>query len=119
MRVPPFGGGSSQGEPLSHRAWLTRDDERRRLRDAWHAWFADFDVLLWPVSARSSFPIDEQGNIVSGTLGLPSVVAPVGLTADGRPVGVQIVAPYLHDHVALEFARRTASAGHLGLPPHW
>ena len=37
---------------------------------------------------------------------LPASVAPVGLSADGLPVGIQIVAPYLEDRTAIDFARR-------------
>jgi amidase len=32
-------------------------------------------------------------------------VPPVGRTAAGLPVGIQVVAPYLHDRTALAFAR--------------
>lgn len=125
---------------LSHRDWQRRDAQRLALRAEWQAWFADFDLLLCPVSATSSFRIDEVGTIATrtvtvngvqrghidvarwcgiiGVLGLPAVVAPVGMTADRRPVGVQIVAPYLHDRVAVEFARRIAPFSQVGRPPH-
>lgn len=43
-------------------------------------------------------------------LGLPSMVLPAGLTADGLPVGVQVVAPHGHDHVAVAFARAATTA---------
>jgi amidase len=36
---------------------------------------------------------------------LPSTVIPVGRTAAGLPVGVQIVGPYLEDRTPLAFAR--------------
>ena len=36
---------------------------------------------------------------------LPSTVIPVGRTAGGLPVGVQIVGPYLEDRTTLAFAR--------------
>ena len=39
---------------------------------------------------------------------LPVTVPPVGRTADGLPIGIQIVAPYLHDRTALAFARAIA-----------
>ena len=35
-----------------------------------------------------------------GVLGLPVAVPPVGRTADGLPVGMQVVAPFLHDRDA-------------------
>jgi amidase len=43
-----------------------------------------------------------------GVVHLPAVVAPVGLTASGLPVGVQIVAPYLEDRTAIDVAARIA-----------
>ena len=41
-----------------------------------------------------------------GTAYLPSTAAPVGTTATGLPVGVQIVGPYLGDRTTIDFARR-------------
>lgn len=40
--------------------------------------------------------------------GLPATVAPVGLTPDGLPVGVQIVGPYLEDATPIDLAGRLA-----------
>jgi amidase len=37
---------------------------------------------------------------------LPASVAPAGRTPSGLPVGVQIVAPYLEDRTAIDFAAR-------------
>ena len=36
---------------------------------------------------------------------LPSTVVPVGLTREGLPVGMQVVAPFLEDRTAIHFAR--------------
>jgi amidase len=36
---------------------------------------------------------------------LPATVAPVGPTADGLPIGIQIVGAYLEDRTTIEFAR--------------
>ena len=43
-----------------------------------------------------------------GVVHLPVVVAPVGLTPAGLPVGIQIVAPHLEDRTAIDVARRIA-----------
>ena len=40
-----------------------------------------------------------------GIVGLPSAVVPIGRTAAGLPVGMQIVAPYLHDRRAVRAAQ--------------
>jgi amidase len=83
--------------------------------------------LLCPVMPTAAFPHDQSGDFMSrtvtidgadrqylelvswtgliGVLGLPSVVAPIGRTPDGLPVGVQIVSPYLHDRRSINVAR--------------
>ena len=43
-----------------------------------------------------------------GSAYLPVTVPPVGRTESGLPIGVQVVAPYLHDRTALAFARAMA-----------
>ena len=40
--------------------------------------------------------------------GLPATTAPVGLTRDGLPVGIQIVGPYLEDATPIDVAGRLA-----------
>jgi amidase len=45
-----------------------------------------------------------------GVVGLPSTVVPVGRTAAGLPVGVQVVAPYLRDRDAIRAAGLIAEA---------
>src|SRR5262249_62142046 len=40
-----------------------------------------------------------------GVAYLPAVVAPAGIAADGLPVGIQIVGPYLHDCTVTAFAQ--------------
>ena len=41
----------------------------------------------------------------SGSVYLPSTVAPLGLAKDGLPVGVQIVAPHYGDLTGIRFAQ--------------
>jgi amidase len=48
---------------------------------------------------------------VVGMACLPAIVAPVGRTTGGLPVGVQIVGPCLEDRTAIDFARRLADGG--------
>ena len=40
-----------------------------------------------------------------GVVHLPAVVAPVGRTATGLPVGIQIVGPHLEDRTPIDLAR--------------
>ncbi len=115
-----------------HVDWLRADGERAKLRAAWAAFFEDFDILLAPVTPTVAYPHDHQPDwgkrtitvngkpapyaeqiAWAGLIGvgmLPSTVAPVGLSASGLPVGMQIVGPYLEDRTALHFARAVAEA---------
>jgi amidase len=104
--------------------------ERLALRAAWAAWFEHHDVMLWPVAPTTAprhdpRPIAERrisvnGVEVAGTetigwtgpinvLGLPSVVIPVGRAGDGLPVGMQVIAAWGNDRVALDVASRIDS----------
>jgi amidase len=101
--------------------------ERTLLHAAWSAWFADHDVMLWPVAPTTAPAHDERSIVdrritingveVAGVetigwtgpinvLGLPSVVVPVGVASDGLPVGMQVIAAWGNDRVALDVAAR-------------
>ena len=82
-------------------------------RGIWQAYFRTHDAFLMPTALVPAFPHDQSGNqlhpradtpggprpygdlcfwISFATLaGLPATTAPVGLTAGGLPVGLQIV----------------------------
>ena len=52
-----------------------------------------------------------------GVVGLPAAVPPVGRTAAGLPVGVQVVAPYLRDREAVQLAGLLAEVSGGGYQP--
>jgi amidase len=114
-------------------------EAQQRLRWQWQQFFQDFDVLLCPVNFSLAFPhIDTDSNFfqslrvnkqvrdyaemwvwigaLAGVAYLPAVSAPIGLSKDGLPVGIQIIAPYLHDHRAIDFADQLAGI-HGGFQP--
>ena len=118
----------SDGErDVSHNEWLLADRERARLRHRWAEFFENVDVLLCPITLTPAFPHQQEGSwatrefIVNrtpvpylsleawpaliGAAYLPSTSAPVGRTAAGLPVGVQVVSPYLHDYRSIAVAR--------------
>ena len=112
--------------PLRHQEWLWMHRRREVLRAAWAECFEHVDVVLCPVTLVPAFPhlqerswfdrtIDINGStrryvelegwpaLVGGAY-LPSTSTPVGRTPAGLPVGVQVVAPSLHDRRALKVA---------------
>lgn len=108
---------------LSHQAWLGLHRARAGLRTAWAAVFEHVDVVLCPVTLLPAFAhLQEQEwyqraihvngversyvglegwPAIVGAAYLPSTATPVGFTDEGLPVGVQVVAPYLHDRRAI------------------
>ena len=124
----------------SHLAWLRNDERRAAYRRAWAEWFQRHDVLLAPVAAIPAYEHNQEGegfgrqvkvdgktrSLVEVThwvmpfsvLGLPSSVVPIGRTATGLPLGMQVVAPYLHDRRAMRVARMVSEViGGYVVPP--
>jgi amidase len=54
---------------------------------------------------------------VVGMALLPATVAPVGHTAGGLPIGIQIVGPYLEDRTTIAFAAHLGEIGRSFSPP--
>ena len=116
----------------SHLAWLRAEEDRAALRRTWAEWFEGHDLLLLPVVTVAAFPHDHEPDMwnrtieidgqsrslvstidwlgLIGIVGLPSAVVPIGRTAAGLPVGMQIVAPYLHDRRAVRAAQLVSAA---------
>jgi amidase len=114
----------------SHLRWIHLDEQRVVMRRAWAEWFDDYDVLLAPAWCMPAFEhrpglgMIDPGLVVNGesrtpfqisywlylanVMHLPAVMAPIGRTAAGLPVGMQIVAPYLHDRRAIRVAELMA-----------
>ncbi|HQZ35194.1 MAG TPA: amidase family protein [Ilumatobacteraceae bacterium] len=115
---------SDDGASLTHYDWLHMNRQRARARAVWAEWFTDFDVLLCPITIVTAFPHLQEGlwgdrrimingrersyveiegwPALIGSAYLPSTSVPVGRTADGLPVGMQVVAPFLHDRTAIQ-----------------
>ena len=125
---------------ISHRDWLAASEARERIRAAFADFFTRYDVLLTavvPVTAilhDQSEPMPMRSLIVGGQSRpyldllawispatcayLPATSAPVGRAADGLPVGMQIVGPYLEDRTTIDFAKKLAEVtGGFEAPP--
>jgi amidase len=120
---------SASGRGMAHRDWDVLHRQRNETRQRWAEFFADVDVLLCPTIPVPPFrhvhspdgpnwmhsTLADHGDrpysdligwsALIGSAYLPVTVPPVGRTPEGLPVGVQVVAPYLHDRTALAFAR--------------
>jgi len=113
-----------------HKHFLKAQRDRKKAREAWRGYFETLDAFLLPVSFLPAFPHDHSqpfyGRVLStpegprryedlmfwisfATLvGLPATVAPIGKTADGLPVGIQIIGPYLEDATPIDVAAKMA-----------
>jgi amidase len=122
---------SARAYAARHRDWLRTHERREGIRARWREFFRDFDVLLCPVMLTPAFPLDasefssrriqvngedrsylehvQWPGLITLAL-LPATVIPVGRTAGGLPVGVQVVGPYLEDRTPLAFARAAERA---------
>ncbi len=111
---------------LPHRNWLMANERRHQMRLLWEQFFEDWDVLLCPAAASAAFPHDHAGDRhertievngkrvattdqlfwagYSGCFLLPSTVAPLGLTPQGLPSGVQIITRQYGDFTSIRFA---------------
>ena len=116
-------GVSDNDRSISHTEWMFADRERARIRHEWASFFERFDVLLCPVAVTTAIGHQQTGTLSSrimrvggvdvpyfllgawasliGAAYLPSTSTPVGRTAAGLPVGVQVVAPFLRDRTAI------------------
>jgi amidase len=121
----------ARGATMLHRAWGSANEARTKLRYIWLEFFKRFDVLLTPVAATAAFPHDRNPDRDQRTVSvngkaapyaeqlffaglaslsyLPATAAPIGLTAAGLPVGLQIIGPEGEDPTTIEFARLLAA----------
>jgi amidase len=127
----------SMVDPISR--FIAHEREQQRARAAWRAAFQEFDVFLMPTNFVAAFPHDHSDPLqarqlktpagpraytdlffwiaIASIACLPATVAPVGRTADGLPVGLQILGPYLEDATPIDFAERAAEVLGGFIPP--
>ena len=112
--------------------------ERKRL-EVFHRFrelFERFDILLTPAAPAKPFPVDVNfpteingqrfENYVDWIapaflitlVSLPAGSAPAGMTSDGLPVGMQIVAPRFEEPLILSVAKVIHRSSGVGWPPN-
>ncbi|MFE0172289.1 amidase [Streptomyces sp. NPDC059002] len=115
-----------RGMVFSHRDWIQANDRRELHRHGWRRLFAEFDAVVCPVTPTAAFPHDHEPDLLVRRLGidgveypyldqlvwagvatmpgLPSTAVPTGLSAEGLPVGVQLIGPMYEDRTPLRLA---------------
>ncbi len=129
-----------RGMALSHRDWLLLGRRRSRIAAQWRGVFAAFDVVLSPVMPTVAFPHDgrpdprERRIVIDGAevpyvdqgvwlgmsplSGLPATAVPLGLSAEGLPMGMQVLGAYLEDRTTIGFGALLEEAfGGFTAPP--
>ena len=118
----PYGAGALS----SYAQWQQKHFSQLAARAVWQRTFERIDVFLMPAGFTTAMHHDHVGDfttrsidtpdgkrpymqlmpwMVTATLtGCPATVAPVGLTAAGLPVGIQIPGPFWEDATPIEFA---------------
>ena len=113
-----------------HKHFTAASGRRMAARAAWQEYFRTRDAFLLPTSFIPAFAHDHNPSLDGRTLatstgprpyfdlmfwigfatltGLPATTAPIGLTRDGLPVGVQIMGPYLEDATPIDLAGKLA-----------
>lgn len=121
-----LGAETVRGTVLSHRDWVAADHMRARQRQQWQELFAEFDIVLCPVTPTPAIEHDHLPGLADRSIlidgvrhdyieqliwagvvtspGLPSTVAPIGRSEEGLPIGAQLVGPMYEDHTTIRFA---------------
>ena len=114
----------------SFKEYFDANQQREQLRWAWHDFFGKHDLLLLPITATTAFTHDHSEPAPARTMTvngqavpyfaqlfwaglatasyLPSTIAPVGLSDQGLPVGMQIVGPEMADYSTIWLAGQLA-----------
>jgi amidase len=115
-----------RGITLSHRDWVLADGARTRLRAQWRELFNSFDAVICPIMPTPAYVQDQSPDQETRRIkidgkefsypdqlawpgiatlpGLPATAIPLGFNAQGLPLGVQIVGPFLEDRTPLKLS---------------
>lgn len=128
-------GNVEAGLKLTALDFAAAENKRRQLYDRVCVFFERFDVLLTPTapvppfSLTQDFPdringrrLDNYIDWIAPTflisfISLPAASAPAGLTKDGLPIGIQIVAPRFAEPLILSVAKFIRDRSGVGWPP--
>jgi amidase len=127
-----------RAQVASYREVMQANEARAHLRWSWHEFFKHYDVMILPIAATPAFehdhrPFGERTLTIDGEARpyfqqvfwaglatcsyLPGTVIPTGLSAEGLPIGVQIIGPEFGDLKTIGFAKLLEQEGFAFTPP--
>jgi amidase len=123
------------GLKLNALDFAAAEHRREAMFHRFRALFDRFDVLLTPAAPVKPYPVEMNfPDRINGKsfenyidwiapaylitlVSLPAATAPAGLSQDGLPIGMQIVAPRFEEPLILRVARLVHRASKVGWPP--
>jgi amidase len=139
-RLPEFGenlrGSVERGLAVTAADLAAAEAGRLAVFHRFRVLFERFDLLLTPAApvkpypVEMNFPTEVAGRRLENYIdwiapaflvtlvGLPAGSVPAGKTADGLPVGLQIVAPRFEEPLILSVAKLVQQANPIGWPPY-
>jgi amidase len=130
-----LGGNVKRGLTVTALDLATAEATRINVFDRFRILFERFDLLLTPAApvkpypVELNFPTEINGRVFENyvdwiapaflvtLVSLPAGSVPAGRTADGLPVGLQIVAPRFEEPLILSVAKLVQQANPIGWPP--
>jgi amidase len=121
-----FGARAIRGQTIRHRDWLVLNEERTKMRWAWHEFFKEYDLFLCPLVPTAAFRHETnmpgQRSVVingetmpfgqtlfwAGLIGLPYLPAtaiPTGFSKEKLPLGIQMAGPQYGDLTCIHLAK--------------
>ncbi|MGA2817644.1 MAG: amidase [Xanthobacteraceae bacterium] len=132
---PNLKGNVEAGLKLNSLDFAAAERTRQELFAHFRKLFERFDVLLTPAAPVKPYPVEKNfPDQINGRsfenyidwiapaylitlVSLPAATAPAGLSQDGLPVGMQIVAPRFEEPLILSVARHIHRESKVGWPP--
>jgi amidase len=132
---PNLRGNVQAGLKLTARDIAAAEAVRQQVYHRFRSLFERYDALLMPTAPVKPFAVERQfPEAINGRtfesyidwiapaflitlVGLPAASAPAGLTQDGLPVGMQIVAPRFTEPLILRIAALVHARAGVGWPP--
>jgi amidase len=132
---PNLRGNVEAGLKLNALDFAAAEHQREAIFHRFRTLFERYDVLLTPAAPVKPYPVEMNfPDRINGKsfenyidwiapaylitlVSLPAATAPAGLSQDGLPIGMQIVAPRFEEPLILRVARHIHRASKVGRPP--